>query len=349
MIRVGVIGYGYWGPNLARNFSKNENCQLAAIADLDPEKLAKASRLYPGAQAIGSIEELLGREDIDAVAIATPLATHYPIAKQALESGKHVLVEKPLAASSRQCQELISIAESKGLALMVDHTFIYTGAVRKLKELAESGELGEVYYYDSVRVNLGLFQNDTNVLWDLATHDFSIMDFLVDKKPVRVTAVGSTPVRNHSWSMESLAYVNVEFEDGNLAHFHVNWLSPVKVRRTLIGGSRKMVIYDPLELDNEIKIYDKGVEFKDDQEQRYKALVQYRTGDMRAPKIDQSEALERVCGHFLECIESGQAAQTDGPAGLRVVQLLEAAQRSMDERRTVEVESAHSAVASGLT
>src|SRR6266571_8168060 len=272
--------------------------------------------------------ELVESNSIDAIVIATPISTHFDLAKACLEAGKHVLIEKPLTRTSAQARELIRLARERRRVLMVDHTFIYSGPVRKLQEIIDSGDLGDIYYYDSVRLNLGLFQPDVNVLWDLAPHDFSLMNFLLDKTPVRVTASGSAPVRWNGWKRESIAYVNVELEDNVIAHFHLNWLSPVKLRRTLIGGSRKMVIYDHLDSENQVKIFDKGIDLRQD-EDRYKVLVQYRSGDLLVPKVDQTEALEVTCKHFVHCIQTGEQPITDGHAGLRVVQLLEAAERSM--------------------
>ncbi len=332
MLRVSVIGFGYWGPNLVRNFSKCGGCRLVAVADLDASRREKVRHLYPTIDVLETADELLERDDIDAVAIATPISTHYRLAEQALASGKHVLVEKPMTASSQEARHLIRLAEEKERVLMVDHTFIYTGAIRKLRQIIQSKQLGEIYYYDSVRINLGLFQQDLNVLWDLAPHDFSIMDYLIDKEPVSVSAVGASPFRKDGYSLQSIAYVTVGFEDETLAHFHVNWMSPVKLRRTLIGGSRKMAIYDPLEPDQQVKVVDKGVEVIED-EARYRTLIQYRTGDLLAPKIDQTEALQNVCRHFLSCIESGESPLTDGYSGLRVVQLLEAAQKSIERQQ----------------
>jgi predicted dehydrogenase len=326
-----MIGYGYWGPNLIRNFLKIRECQVVAIADLDPNRLETAKRLYPFVETTTSAQKVLEAREIDAVIIATPIATHYELAKEALRQDKHILIEKPLTITVAHAEELIRQAKRKRKILMVDHTFIYAGAVRKLRELIDSGELGELYYYDSVRVNLGLLQPDVNVLWDLAPHDFSIMAYLIDKEPVNVSAVGSSPVHWDGWRRESVAYVTVEFTGGLLAHFHLNWLSPVKVRRTLIGGSRRMAIYDHLDPDNQIKIFDKGVAVRASQE-RYQALVQYRTGDMRAPKVDQTEALEEVCRDFVRCVQTGERPLADGHAGLRVVQLLQAAQQSMENR-----------------
>ncbi len=334
-LRVAVIGCGYWGPNLVRNFVKVSACQVVGVADLDPTRLEGVRRLYPAVQCTTDPGDLLASDEIDAVAIATPISSHFDLARSALRRGKHVLVEKPMTATAAEGEELIALAAARRRVLMVDHTFIYSGAVQKIRELIGRGELGQIYYYDAVRVNLGLFQHDVNVLWDLAPHDFSIMTFLLDSEPRRVTAVGAAPVQTDGWRRESVAYVTVEFGGELLAHFHLNWLSPVKIRRTLIGGSRKFVVYDHLDPDNQVKIFDRGVELLPDRDARYRALVQYRTGDMLAPKIDQTEALEVTCRHFVECILTGRRPLTDGAAGLRVVRLLEAAQRSLAQRDAV--------------
>jgi predicted dehydrogenase len=276
--------------------------------------------------------QIIESDCVDAVVIATPISTHYDLAKACLENGKHVMIEKPLTRTSAQARELVRIAHQNKKTLMVDHTFIYSGAVRKLREIVNSGDLGDIYYYDSVRLNLGLFQPDVNVLWDLAPHDFSVLTYLLDAAPVHVSASGSSPVRWHGWKRESIAYVTVKLEDAMIAHFHLNWLSPVKLRRTLIGGSRRMVVYDHLDNENQIKIFDKGVEISEDSD-RYKALVSYRTGDLLIPKVDQTEALETACKHFVHCIQTGETPLTDGHAGLRVVELLEAAERAMNSER----------------
>lgn len=337
LVRIGVIGCGYWGPNLVRNFSKLETAQLVAVSDQAFGKLESIRRQYPALTTYSDPQQLISAPDVDAVAIATPISTHYALARTALEHEKHVLVEKPLTATVAHAEELIALAEQRRRILMVDHTFIYSGAVRRIRELIDAGELGEIYYYDSVRVNLGLFQHDLNVLWDLGPHDFAILCYLVNKKPVRLAAVGARPVRSPSWNLESLAYITVWFADGTTAHLHLNWLSPVKIRRTMIGGSRRMVLYDHLDPDNQVKVYDKGVEVHTSEE-RYRLLVQYRSGDMIAPKVDQTEALHAVAAHFVECIESGRRPLTDGQAGLAVVRLLQAAQQSIEqEGRAVDL------------
>jgi len=330
-VRIGVIGYGYWGPNLARHFAQIHECQLVAVADSDEGRLEQIRRRYPTVRAVARGEELIDANDIDALAIATPISTHYALAREALLGRKHVLIEKPMTATASQSQELIALAEEQDKVLMVDHTFVYSGAVRKIRELIEAGELGQIYYYDAVRINLGLFQRDLNVLWDLAPHDFSIMSYLIDQAPVAVSAVGAAPIRRDGWKPESIAYVTVEYNDGTLGHLHLNWLSPVKIRRALIGASQKIVVYDHLDTDNPVKIFDKGVEAVTD-EHRRRILVRYRTGDMYAPKVDQTEALELACKDFVACVCTGRRPVTDGWAGLRVVQLLEAAQRSLEAK-----------------
>ena len=335
MIKIGVIGCGYWGPNLIRNMLKVAGCQVVAVADKRPDRLEAVKCLNPGMKVTTSARELVESDHIDAIVIATPISTHFELAKACVTQGKHVLIEKPMTTTVADARELIHLAQEMGRVLMVDHTFIYSGAVRKLRDIIDSGELGEIYYYDSVRLNLGLFQPDVNVLWDLAPHDFSLLTYLLEKKPIHVSAQGSSPVRWNGWNQESIAYVTVELEGGVLAHFHLNWLSPVKLRRTLIGGSRRMVIYDHLDSDNQVKIFDKGVEILEDRE-RYKALVQYRTGDLLVPKVDQTEALETACRHFIHCIETGEKPITDGYAGLRVVELLETAERSIKKASSIK-------------
>src|SRR5438552_8804408 len=333
MVKVGVIGCGYWGPNLIRNFSKVPDCRLEVVADQKPERLASVRHLNSEMRTTTEANELVESDSIDAVVIATPISTHFDLAKACLNNGKHVFIEKPITTTSAQARELIHLAQQQHKVLMVDHTFIYSGAVRKLRQIIDSGELGEIYYYDSVRLNLGLFQPDVNVLWDLAPHDFSVLSYLIQKKPVHVTASGSSPVRWDGWRRESIAYVTVDLEDNMIAHFHLNWLSPVKLRRTLIGGSRKMIVYDHLDAENQVKVFDKGVDLLRNDEERYKGLVQYRTGDLMVPKVDQTEPLEIACRHFIECIEKREKPITDGVAGLRVVELLEAAENSMKNER----------------
>jgi predicted dehydrogenase len=337
LIRIGVIGYGYWGPNLVRNFYETPGVQVACVSDLRADRLAAVTGRYPTVQTTQDFQELMADSSIDAVAIATPVSTHYELAMHALQEGKHVLVEKPLASDTAQVQRLIDLAQKRNRVLMVDHTFVYTGAVRKIRELVESGNLGEIYYYDSVRVNLGLFQHDVNVLWDLAVHDLSIMDYVLPFRPCAVSATGLSHVPGGT---ENVAYLTLFFEGSQIAHIHANWLAPVKLRRTLIGASRKMIVYDDLEQSEKIKVYDKGITLSNHQnpEKLYQMLVGYRTGDMLAPNLDHTEALRREIDHFLHCIEHAEEPITGGSAGLRVVEILQAASQSMAQRgRPIEL------------
>ena len=329
MIGIGVIGYGYWGPNLVRNFAETPRARLVGISDSRTDRLDQARRRYPSAFLTERASELLADPEVDAIAIATPVSSHFDLAMEALQSDKHVLVEKPLAATSEQALRLIDEAGKRNRVLMVDHTFVYTGAVRKIREMIASGELGEIYYYDSVRVNLGLFQHDVNVIWDLAVHDLSIMDFVLASKPVAVSATGISHIAGQP---ENVAYLTLFFADNKIAHLHVNWLAPVKVRRTLIGGSEKMIVYDDLEPSDKVKVYDKGVSLSSSAEAVYQLLVSYRSGDMWAPKLDQAEGLQTEARHFVDCIEHNREPMTDGHAGLRVLRILEAAERSMSGR-----------------
>lgn len=332
MIKAGVIGYGYWGPNIVRNFVAQPGCQVVSVCDRSPEALARVASLYPAIHLTSDPEEILTSSEIDAVAVVTPVATHYEFARRALENGKHVFVEKPLTSTVREAEELVELAEKKNLRLMVDHTFLFTGAVRKMKELVDNGELGKLYYYDSTRVNLGLFQHDVNVIWDLAPHDLSIMDYVIGLEPEGVIATGQT----HFNGLENLAYITVYFPGKVIAHINVNWLSPVKVRTTLIGGEKRMLLWNDLDPDEKIKVYDKGVDV-DSREGLYELLVSYRSGDMWAPRVEPTEALKLETGYFLECVASGQNPFNDGVSGLRVVRMLEAADRSLKGRQEVMV------------
>ena len=330
-ITVGVVGCGYWGPNLIRNFAENEAAELRWVCDKDARHLSKVARRYPAARSGADYGEMIADPRLDAVVIATPVSTHFEFARRALEAGKHVLVEKPFTATAREAEELIAMAEARGLTLMVDHTFIYTGAVRKIKELVAAGDLGDLLYFDSVRVNLGLFQRDINVVWDLAPHDFSIMDYVVGRSATEVMATGSCHIEP---GIENIAYVQLRFGDSLIANFHFNWLSPVKIRRTLIAGSRRMIVYDDIEPTEKVRVYDKGVtrnEYGADEEEAYKTLVSYRTGDVWVPKLDPTEALRYVCAEFLDSIKHSRPCVSDGAAGLRVVRLLEAAQASIND------------------
>jgi predicted dehydrogenase len=339
MIRVGIIGYGYWGPNLVRNFADVPAARVSMVADLRADRLAEVERRYPGTRVTTDPHALITDGDVDAVIIATPVDHHYPLGMAALRAGKHVLVEKPIASTADQASRLIDEAARRQLVLMVDHTFVYTGAVQKMRELTQAGELGDIYYYDSVRINLGLFQHDVNVLWDLAVHDLSIMDYVLQRTPAAVSATGLAHLPGRP---ENIAYMTMFFADAMMAHVHVNWLAPVKVRRTLLGGSRRMVVFDDLEASEKIKVYDRGISVDPPSPQNvYQMLVGYRTGDMWAPKVAVTEALNAEARHFIECIDSGKRPLTDGEAGLRVVRLLEAATESMSRQgRLVTTEGA---------
>jgi predicted dehydrogenase len=324
-IKVGVIGYGYWGPNFVRNLMETDGVVVAACADKRPDRRALAQQRYPTLKVTEDGEPILDDSKIDAVVIATPLSTHYDLAKHALEAGKHVLIAKPMTRTTAEAEELIHLAERNGRVLMVDHTFIYTGAVRKIKELLTAGELGELYYFDSVRVNLGIFQHDSDVLWDLAPHDLSILTHLIPKVPRYVSAVGSDHVGT---GFADMAYLTVYFDDSFLAHVHVNWLSPVKVRQILIGGNRRMLVYDDTEPSEKVRVYDSGVKVTT-QEGIYATLLDYRTGDMWAPKIELREALLVECAHFVEAVRLKRLPWSGGGPGLTVVKLLEAASKSL--------------------
>ena len=326
MIGVGVIGYGYWGPNLVRNFWQTDGCEVRWVLDHSQARLDMARRQYPAVVATTSFDEVLADPQLQAVAIATPTRTHFPLALRALEAGKHVLVEKPMTSNRDEGRRLVEEAKRRGLTLMVDHTFIYTAAVRRVRELIRRGELGDILYYDSTRINLGLFQHDVDVLWDLAVHDLSILFYLLDELPVAVSAVGSNHIVG---APENIAYLTLLFDSSTIAHINVNWLAPVKIRRTIIGGSRKMVVYDDLEPSEKIKIYDKGIDVAETPEEVQAMRVNYRIGDMWAPNLEPAEALRVLAAHFRDCIRSGTQPDTSGLMGYRVVNVLEAATRSM--------------------
>ena len=327
MIRIGVIGYGYWGPNVVRNLYGLEGCQVAAVCDHSPPALKRVKQTYPDLPVTPNSSELLTSAGIDAIAVVTPVWTHFELAKAALENGKHVFVEKPFTSTSQQAEELIELAERKNLKIMVDHTFLFTGAVQKIHQLIEEGVLGDLYYYDSTRVNLGLFQHDVSVVWDLAPHDLSIMDFLIQEKPEAVVATGEA----HLNGLVDVAFITIYFPRNTIAHVNVNWLSPVKIRTTLIGGEKKMLVWNDLEADEKIKLYDKGVQMNNGQG-LHDLMVSYRSGDMWAPRVEQAEALKVELNYFIECVTKGHTPLNDGVAGSRVVKLLEAADQSLKER-----------------
>jgi predicted dehydrogenase len=326
-IRCGVVGYGYWGPNVVRNLQGMAGADLAAVCDKSSDARKKVHKNHPQLYVTADAMELITAPDIDAVAIVTPVWTHYELAKAALEHGKHVFVEKPFTSNVRQAEELIELADRNNLKIMVDHTFLFTGAVKKIKQLVQEGALGKLYYYDSTRVNLGLFQHDINVVWDLAPHDLSILDYVIDSSPEALIATGQKHLNGH----EDIAFITLYFPDSVIAHVNVNWLSPVKVRTTLIGGEKRMLVWNDLEADEKIKIYDKGVDMNS-REGVYELLVRYRSGDMWSPQLEQSEALRLELGSFIKCILEGTNPMNDGAAGLRIVKMLEASTKSLRKR-----------------
>jgi len=332
MINVGVIGFGYWGPNVARNFNASPEARLTAICDLRPQRRLVATSTYPFIKAYSSPEEVINDPEIDLVAVVTPVSSHYELARKALLNGKHVFVEKPFTMNSRQARDLIDLAASRNLKIMVDHTFLFTGAVKKMKELIDAGELGDLLFYDSVRVNLGLFQHDVNVVWDLAPHDFSVMGHLIKDQPVAVSAQG---VSHYNGDFEDVAYITVYFENPHLiAHLHLNWLSPVKIRRTIVSGKRKMLLWDDVSADEKVKIYDRGVELKIEtsEEHVHNMLINYRIGDVYVPKLEAVEALKKEVDYFIDCLNKNVEPFNNGQAGLMVVKLLEAANRSIAQK-----------------
>jgi predicted dehydrogenase len=327
MLRFGVIGYGYWGPNIVRNLHVIEDCTVVAVCDQSPAARKRIEATHLGVAVYSDYRELIKSSEIDAIAVITPVWTHYELAKAALENGKHVFVEKPFTSNAAQAEELINLADQKNLQIMVDHTFLFTGAVRKIRQLLKEGTLGKLYYYDSMRVNLGLFQHDCNVIWDLAPHDLSIMNYLLHEDAEAISATGQSHLNGH----EDVAFITAYFPGKMIAHVNVNWISPVKVRTTLIGGEKKMLVWNDLEADEKLKIYDKGVDVKS-QEGVYNLLVSYRSGDMWAPQIEQVEALRLELGYFVECIKKNEKPFNDGCAGLKVVRMLEAASESLSKR-----------------
>ena len=327
MLKFGVIGYGYWGPNIARNIKNLEGCQLAGICDQSPAARKRIQAAHPEVQVYSDSSELICSPDTDAIAVITPVWSHYELAKAALQNGKHIFVEKPFTANVAQAEELINLADQKNLQIMVDHTFLFTGAVRKIRQLLTEGALGKLYYYDSTRVNLGLFQHDCNVIWDLAPHDLSIMNYLLEKDAEAIVATGQTHWNSHA----DIAFITVYFPDTMISHINVNWLSPVKVRTTLVGGEKKMLVWNDLEADEKVRVYDKGVDVKS-QEGVYNLLVSYRSGDMWAPHVEQVEALRVELEYFVECVKKNENPFNDGHAGLKVVRMLEAANESLNNR-----------------
>ena len=329
MLNYGVIGYGYWGPNLVRSFARATASRVSAIVDLDAEKRARAAREHPGVDITDDLRAVIADLRIDVVAIATPVSTHYYLAKAALQAGKHIFIEKPFTVRAEEAENLIEEAERRGLQIFVDHTFIYTGAVRKIKQVIEQGDLGNILYYDSVRINLGLFQHDVNVLWDLAVHDIAILDHLLPQKPIAVSAVAVDPIGSQ---LASIGYLTLYYSSSTIAHIHASWLAPVKLRQTLIGGDKRMIVYNDLDPSEKVRIYDKGVEFAKSMEETYRLQVGYRSGDMLAPQLDPSEALLVAANHANDCIIRGVTPITCGHVGYRIVKVLEAADKSVRGR-----------------
>jgi predicted dehydrogenase len=327
-VNIAVIGAGYWGPNLIRNFNNCPSARLVAVCDRDSDRLRKVLSGYPAVRGCNSTDELFADSEIDAVAIATPVGTHAPLALAALSSGKHVLVEKPLAAKVADAEAMVNAAKQAGCVLMVDHTFLFSSPVQKMKELLDQGELGDINFVDSVRINLGLFQHDVNVVWDLAPHDLSIMDYLIGQLPRSLSAFGACHTPG-SIGLEDVAYLNLDFGSGLLASFHVNWLSPVKIRSFIIGGSKKSVVFNDLEPSEKIRVYDRGITIEESLESRRGVLIGYRTGDVWCPQLKQVEPLQELVRHFVHCIQTGATPITDGGSGLRIVKILEAAQHSI--------------------
>jgi len=326
-VNFGVIGYGYWGPNIVRNLTSIEGSKVIAIGEISPAARQRAQKAYPQIQVTADPMEVISHVDIDAIAIVSPVWTHYELTKSALMNGKHVFVEKPYTSTTAQGEDLINLARQKNLRIMVDHTFLFTGAVQKIRQMVDEDRLGKLYYYDSTRVNLGLFQHDINVLWDLAPHDLSIMDYIIKASPEAVVATGQKHMSPH----EDVAYITLYFPEDAIAHINVNWLSPVKVRTTLIGGEKCMLVWNDLEADEKLKVYDRGVQINN-QEGVYNLLVHYRSGDMWSPHLEQVEALRQELTYFMDCVSSGKEAFNDGCAGLRVVKMLEAASESLSKK-----------------
>jgi predicted dehydrogenase len=326
-VGIGVIGYGYWGPNLVRNFAEQAPASMVAVSDLSIERLAQVNARHPTVKLTTDYRDIIADPDIDAVIVATPVSSHFEVAMAAIRAGKNVLVTKPITANSQQAAQLIEAAEARGLVLMVDHTFVYTGAVQIIKQLVSSGSLGTLYYYDSVRVNLGLFQRDVDVLWDLAVHDISIMDYVLGQTPRAVSATGAVHVPGHQMN---LAYMTCHFDGSLITHHHVNWLAPLKIRRTLIGGARQMIVYDDLEPSEKVKVYDKGITVGDAQG-KLESMIGYRSGAMSAPQLALTEGLRLEAEHFLYCVTHRRQPLTDGHCGLRMVRILEAASQSLTQ------------------
>lgn len=326
MISVGIVGLGYWGPNLVRNVNASDRTRLAWLCDCNPARLQALATQYPAAAHSTAFDDVLADPTVDAVVIATPVATHHRLAAAALRAHKHVLVEKPLAACVAEATELAALAKERRRVLLVDHVFLYSPAVRKMAELVHAGEVGEILFIDSVRINLGIFQHDVNVLWDLAPHDLSIIDHLVGREPRSVVAVGASHAGDR---FEDVAYLHLDYGNSLLASVHVNWLSPVKVRHFLVGGSRRSILYNELDVSERVKVYDRGIDLSQDPEGIRQVLISYRSGDVLSPRLDSAEPLRYLVEHFADCIETGAAPISGAEQGWRMTRVLEAAQRSL--------------------
>ena len=324
-IKVGVIGYGYWGPNIVRNFFATPDCTVRMVADGRPERLNLLAKTFPSIQGVKDAEDIIGSKEVDAIVIATPVHTHFELAKRSLLQGKHVLIEKPMTSSVREADELIELATKKGLTLMADHTFLYTGAVQKMKEIIQTEVIGTPLYFDSSRINLGLFQPDINVLWDLAPHDISILTYLITETPESINATGISHTGN---KIENIAYLTVNYNSNFIAHFVCSWSSPVKVRQTLIGGDKKMILYNDLEPSEKVRVYDTGYNHKTE-EDRTRIMVDYRTGDVYIPKLSSREALAGVADDFIQSIIHKRDPMSNATLGKSVVRILEASQESI--------------------
>lgn len=328
MIKIGIIGFGYWGPNLVRNFSSIDDGSVYKVADLRTERLAALKKKYPSVKTVKSAADIINDKNIDAVVVATPVSSHYRLGMEALSHDKHVLIEKPMSTSVYEAEKLIEIARKKKKILMIDHTFLYTGAVQKIKSLIDRKEIGHINYFDSTRINLGLFQQDVNVLWDLAPHDISIFNYLVGKSPISVQAIGVSHLRNR---IEDVAYLILRCRSGLIAHFNCSWSSPIKVRMMLIGGDKKMIVYNDMESTEKVKLYDSGYCLKNDEDKR-KILVDYRTGDIFVPKIEMKEALFEMAKDFVRCVKLGSEPISNSTIGLNVVKILELSQKSIKHK-----------------
>lgn len=326
MLNVAVAGYGYWGPNLVRNFQESGSARVKYVIEKDQARRALVQLRYPEIKTVAALDEVLHDQELSAVVIATPVNTHFDLALQALQAGKHVLVEKPLTDKTETCRRLMAEAAKRQLVLMVDHPFIYSSAVNKIKDLVKSGDIGDILYCDSTRINLGIFQHDVSVIWDLAVHDLSIMDYLIPEKPVAVSMYG---MNHFPGQPENIAYMNLKYGTNCIGHIHVNWLAPVKIRQTLLCGTKRMIVYDDLNPDEKIKIYDKGVSVEENPNNIHKLLVGYRKGDIYIPCLDNTEPLRNMVCHFIDCVRNSKPPASGADSALRIINIMETACASM--------------------